>query len=131
MPSSVAPTHSDPIRFPGRLTCDAATVGQLRLRSAELIVDVQSGAMPRDLPTEMPGAELRREADGRWSLVSGAQHWDLGDARVSVHHDLGDRATRLIPPRRVPLGKRLFWSALLTLLRTGAGRRWVQRRYRS
>jgi hypothetical protein len=131
MPDPVTPTPSDTIRFPGILSCDGATSGQLRLRSAELILDVYGGALPRGLPTALSGAELRREAGERWSLVSGAQRWELGDARVFVHQDLSRQAAALIPPRRVPLGKRLFWSSLLTLLRTEAGRRWVQRRYRS
>jgi hypothetical protein len=131
MPDSVTPTRSDPIRFPGSLNCDGATPGQLRLRSADLIVDVQGGALPRSLPTALSGAELRCDAGERWSLVSGAQAWDLGTVRVFVHQDLSRQAAALIPPRRVPLGKRLFWSTLLTVLRTEAGRRWVQRRYRS
>lgn len=50
-------------------------------------------------------------------------------AHAFVHRDIGALAARLIPPRRVPLGKRLFWSTLLLVLRTEAGRRWVQRRY--
>ena len=131
MPDPVTPTPSDAIRFPGGLSCDGATSGQLRLRSAELLVDLRGAAIPRDLPSQLSGAELRRETSDEWSLVSGAQRWDLGNVRVFVHQDLSRQASRLIPPRRVPLGKRLFWSALLTVLRTEAGRRWVQRRYAS
>jgi hypothetical protein len=51
------------------------------------------------------------------------------DGRQFVHYDLSALGARLIPPRRVPLGKRLFWSVLLLVLRTERGRRWVQRRY--
>lgn len=131
MPDPVTPTPSDAIRFPGSLSCDGATSGQPRLRSAELLVDLRGAAIPRDLPSQLSDAELRRETSDEWSLVSGAQRWDLGNVRVFVHQDLSRQASRLIPPRRVPLGKRLFWSALLTVLRTEAGRRWVQRRYPS
>jgi len=131
MPDPVTPTPSDTIRFPDRLSCDGAIPGQLRLRSAELVVDMRGGALPRSLPAGLSGAELRRVAGERWSLVSGTQAWDLGEVRIFVHRDLGLLASALIPPRRVPLGKRLFWSTLLTVLRTEAGRRWVQRRYRS
>ncbi len=131
MPEPVTPKPSDAIRFPGSLSCDGARSGQLRLRSADLIVDLQGDALPRNLPSHLTGAELLREASETWSLVSGAQRWDLGNVRMFVHRDLSLQALHLIPPRRVPLGKRLFWSALLTVLRTEAGRRWVQRRYPS
>lgn len=131
MPDPVTSTSSDTIRFPGSLSCDGATSGQLRLRSTDLIVDVQGLSRRPDIPAQLPGAVLCREAPDAWSLVSGAQRWDLGSVRVFVHQDLSRQTAGLIPPRRVPLGKRLFWSALLTVLRTGAGRRWVQRRYPS
>lgn len=53
----------------------------------------------------------------------------LGDGRQIVHRDVSGLAAALIPPRPVPLRKRLFWSTLLRVLRTERGRRWVQRRY--
>lgn len=53
----------------------------------------------------------------------------LRDGRRFVHRDVSALAASLIPPRRVPFGKRLFWSLLLLVLRSGPGRRWVQRRY--
>jgi hypothetical protein len=37
-------------------------------------------------------------------------------------------AAQAVPPRRVPLGKRVFWRAVFALLATRAGRRWLERR---
>ena len=39
-----------------------------------------------------------------------------------VHEDVGAAVAAVIPPRRVPLQKRLFWSTVLLLLRFPSGR---------
>lgn len=50
--------------------------------------------------------------------------------RFSLHHeDVGAAIQRAIPPRRVPLGKRIFWRIVLWLLHTSAGRALIVRRY--
>ncbi len=45
-----------------------------------------------------------------------------------VHEDVGAAVAAAIPPRRVPLPKRLFWSAVLLLLRFPRGRAWLAAR---
>jgi hypothetical protein len=47
-----------------------------------------------------------------------------------VHEDVGAAVAAVIPPRRVPLPKRLFWSAVLLLLRFPRGREWLASRQR-
>lgn len=51
--------------------------------------------------------------------------------RISVieHEDVGAAVYAVIPPRRVPLGKRLFWRIVLRLLRSERGRAWIASRY--
>ena len=47
-----------------------------------------------------------------------------------MHEDVGAAVAAVIPPRRVPLPKRLFWSAVLLLLRLPGGRAWLASRLR-
>jgi len=47
-----------------------------------------------------------------------------------VHEDVGTAIYAVIPPRPVPLGKRLFWRLVLRLLRSPRGRAWLAARYR-
>ena len=47
-----------------------------------------------------------------------------------MHEDAGAAVAAVIPPRRVPLPKRLFWSAVLLLLRLPRGRAWLASRKR-
>jgi hypothetical protein len=47
-----------------------------------------------------------------------------------VHEDVRAAVAAAIPPRRVPLPKRLFWSAVLLLLRFPRGREWLASRQR-
>jgi hypothetical protein len=126
------------VQFAGPVQCDVRAAGRLRLRGAldargsELvIVDIDLAGELHELPLTLHDAALHRESDSSdtWRLRAGERHWDLSGSRVHVHHDLSARARTLITPRAVPLGKRLFWTALLTVLRFEAGRRWVQRRY--
>jgi hypothetical protein len=47
-----------------------------------------------------------------------------GDAR---HRDVRDVVFAVVPPRRAPLGKRLFWRLVLALARVPAGLRLLRR----
>jgi len=47
-----------------------------------------------------------------------------------AHEDVGAAVAAVIPPRRVPLPKRLFWSTVLLLLRFPRGRAWLASRQR-
>ena len=68
-------------------------------------------------------------ADDDWSLTTAGHRTVLPGLRVFVHEDFVAQAAAAIPPRRVRLGRRMFWSALLALLRTQFGRQWVRQRY--
>jgi hypothetical protein len=112
-----------------------ATAGPLPADSRLIVDIVADGAASRELAVVAKAALhdavlCRNAGQGTdWWLESGDDRWLLPAVRVFVHRDVGGEALAAIPPRKVPLGKRLFWSTLLTLLRTDAGRRWVRRRY--
>jgi hypothetical protein len=126
------------VQFAGPVQCDVRAVGRLRLRgrmdscgSDIGIVDIDLTGGLYELPLTLHDAVLYREPESSdaWCLRAGERSWDLSGSRVHVHYDIGARVRELITPRAVPLAKRLFWSALLAVLRFEAGRRWVQRRY--
>jgi len=72
-----------------------------------------------------PAGESRRQV---WVIQSEQGRFDLGTVRLFVHEDVSAQAAIAVPPRAVPLGKRLFWRAVFALLATRAGRRWLERR---
>ena len=74
------------------------------------------------------GAGIGTAAAQAWSLESTEGRFDAGAARLFVHEDVAARAAAAIPPRAVPLGKRLMWRAVFALLATSFGRRWLARR---
>jgi len=45
------------------------------------------------------------------------------------HEDVGVAVYAAIPPRSVPLAKRLFWRLVLFLLSSARGRAWIASRY--
>jgi len=47
------------------------------------------------------------------------------------HEDVSAVVQAAIPPRRVPILKRLFWRVILWLLKSPTGRAWITRRYGS
>jgi hypothetical protein len=63
-----------------------------------------------------------------WTIDAEQGRFELGAVRLFVHEDVGAQAMLAVPPRPVPLGKRLFWRAVFALLATRAGRRWLERR---
>jgi hypothetical protein len=52
------------------------------------------------------------------------------DRAPLFHEDVGAAVQAVIPPRRVPLGKRVFWRVVLWLMTTATGRSLIARRYR-
>jgi hypothetical protein len=84
-------------------------------------------AVPPWLPPRLTRATVVSR-DGGWAIHADQGRFDLGAVRLFVHEDVSVQAARAVPPRPVPLGKRLFWRAVFALLATRAGRRWLERR---
>lgn len=83
-------------------------------------------AVPPLLPPRLTRATVAPHHG--WAIHAEQGHFDLGAVRLFVHEDVSEQAALAVPPRPVPLGKRLFWSAVFALLATRAGRRWLERR---
>jgi len=54
---------------------------------------------------------------------------EMADRLPLVHEDVATAVLEVIPPRRVPLGKRIFWRLILWVMKSSAGRKWIARRY--
>jgi hypothetical protein len=51
------------------------------------------------------------------------------DRSPLIHEDVGPAVMAVIPPRPVPVLKRIFWRLVLWLLKSPSGRAWIARRY--
>jgi hypothetical protein len=49
--------------------------------------------------------------------------------RVFVHEDVAAAVEAVVPPRRVPWSRRLFWELVFVLMRHRPTRDWLLRRY--
>ena len=58
---------------------------------------------------------------GRYRIVSGERAWLLSARAVHVSREVAIPFYRALPPRAVPLSKRLFWRTVLALAGSRAG----------
>jgi hypothetical protein len=100
----------------------APAAGGSRIRAAGA-----DAAVPPLLPPRLTRASVTL-ADHAWVIQAEQGRFVLGGVRLFVHEDVGAQAAVAVPPRPVPLGRRLFWRAVFALLATRAGRRWLERR---
>jgi hypothetical protein len=84
------------------------------------------GAMPEDLPARLEAAELERVDAEHYRISSNGRAWVV-PAKPFLHYDLSAAFYAALPPRRVPLRKRLFWRLLLAAARTPPIRSWLAR----
>jgi len=76
-----------------------------------------------DLPGSLADVTVVEIAEHRYRIASASRSWVVEATSVHLHHDVGDAFYRAIPPRTVPLKKRVFWAAVLALASTRAGKR--------
>ena len=80
-----------------------------------------SGAAPADLPQSLEGAVIERVAANEYRIASAPREWFIAATAVHLHRDVATPFYRAIPPRRVPLMKRFFWRAVLSLAASRTG----------
>ncbi|MGA7538361.1 MAG: hypothetical protein WBW93_06300 [Steroidobacteraceae bacterium] len=78
---------------------------------------------PAAAPESLAAAEVHALDEHHYRIITSARSWEIEAASVHVHRDIGSAFYRAIPPRRVPLKKRLFWRFVLALAGTRAGKR--------
>ena len=126
-------TDTDPVPAPlaafrGPVTCRRAA-GVLTLTGAAadsaddiLILTVVAPTLP-GLPDRLTAATVRALSERRYRITCASENWVVEAASIHVHRDIGKVFYRAVPPRPAPLGKRLFWRAMLALAGTGPGKR--------
>lgn len=76
-----------------------------------------------DLPDSLSAASIRALDERRYRITSASRDLIVEATSLHVHRDIGNAFYRAIPPRAVPLKKRLFWRVVLALAGTRAGKR--------
>lgn len=114
--------------FRGSVTC-RRDVGGLTLTgcaadSADdiLIVTFIAASVP-DLPDALSAVAITVRDEGQYRIMSGTRDWLIEAMSVHIHRDIGREFYSAIPPRDVPLKKRLFWRVILALAGSRAGKR--------
>lgn len=118
------------MRFTGRVACQRSsariTLDGHDSAGARVLVAL-AGAAPADLPATLESASLESLADGRYCISAGGREWTIEAAREIVHLDAAAAFYAAVPPRKVPLSKRLLWRFALAAAATRAGRWWLAR----
>jgi hypothetical protein len=96
-------------------------VGRTRDRPEEAVQMAFACAAPADLPDALEDATVERLAPRRYRISSGDRSWTL-DAVAHIHRDIAGPFYKALPPRAVPLRKRVFWHVMLALAANRAGR---------
>ena len=119
--------------FTGPVDCRRAESGPIGLmligRSAdrpERIWLAFEGVAPRDLPALIESATVQRTSAQHYQIASQERAWTLTAARVHLHRDVSAVFCAALPPRPVPLLKRLLWALGLIVAASPAGR-WLIR----
>lgn len=74
-----------------------------------------SGTAPSDLPQVLADARVESLGASEYRIVTAAGEWRLAARAVHVHREIAPAFYAAIPPRPVPLGKRIFWRLVLAL----------------
>src|SRR5438046_10491251 len=74
-----------------------------------------SAAAPADFPEALEGAVIERVGTHQYRIASAPREWLIEATAVHVHRDIAVPFYRAIPPRRVPLPKRILWGGVLAL----------------
>jgi hypothetical protein len=78
-------------------------------------------AATAQLPEQLEDARVEALADGHYAVRAGEREWRIAARAVHLTRSVGGEFYRALPPRAVPLGKRLLWRLVLALAASRAG----------
>jgi hypothetical protein len=115
--------------FRGTVTCvretDASPGFTLRgvsaTNAAESLIVTFLADAPEDLPPRLAAASVWALDAQCYRIESPPRQWLIRARALHVHRDVGVGFFAAVPPRVVPLPKRLFWTIVLALARRRAG----------
>lgn len=88
----------------------------------ELILSFIVRGFP-DVPESLTAPVVVALDEHRYRIISLARDWVIEATSLHVHRYIGNAFYRAIPPRPVPLAKRVFWRMVLALAGSRAGKR--------
>jgi hypothetical protein len=117
------------VRFLGWISCrrdgegplGLILVGRTKDRPDEAVQMAFTCPAPLDLPEALDEVTVERLSPRQYRLTSGDRSWTL-DGVAHIHREVAGAFYKALPPRPVPLRKRLFWRVMLGLAATSAGR---------
>jgi hypothetical protein len=117
------------VRFQGWVSCrrdgegplGLILVGRPKERPDEGMQMAFACPAPIDLPEALEEARVERLGPRQYRLTSGDRSWTL-DGVAHIHREIAGAFYKALPPRPVPLRKRVFWRVMLGLAATSAGR---------
>lgn len=126
-----SPARHPVAAFQGPVTCrrDQGARAGLTLTGAaadnpaETLILTFLGPAPEDLPQTLEAPSVTRLSGQCYCIASPARQWRLQASAVYAHRDVGAAFYEAVPPRRVPLVKRVFWWSVLALAKRRLGRR--------
>jgi hypothetical protein len=123
-----APTVTLLAAFRGQVAC-TRTANALILSGAaadsdddRLILTLTSPSIP-DIPDSLTAVILTAIDEHRYRIASESGDLVVEAVSLHVHRDIGRTFYRALPPRPVPLAKRIFWLLVLSLAGSRTGKR--------
>lgn len=126
--TATVPTPTLLAAFRGPVTC-RRTRAALTFRGVaadapdeRLIVTLTAAAIA-DLPERLRDVSVSALGPQRYRVVCAERDCTVEAVSAHVHRDIASAFYRAIPPRAVPLGKRIFWRWVMALAGTRSGKR--------
>jgi len=82
---------------------------------------------PADLPARIDDGAVELLEGGRCRISMPGREWDLDAQQALLHRDVSAQFYAALPPRRVPLMKRVFFGLVLAIAESPVGRGWLAR----
>jgi hypothetical protein len=114
--------------FRGAVTC-SRTSSALTLSGAaadsvdDRLILTFISSPPPDVPDSLTGVSVSAVDQHHYRITSASGDRVVEATSLHVHHDIGRVFYRAVPPRPVPLHKRLFWGVVLRLAGSRTGKR--------
>jgi hypothetical protein len=122
------------VAFKGRVHCRRDVSGPLGLTLVGCSADRSEtvwlafhGEAPHDLPAVLESAAVQRLGTQEYSITTEDRRWTVVASRVHMHRDVSPAFYAAVPPRRVPLFKRVLWTVGLAVAASPLGRYWLNR----
>jgi len=122
------PTRTLLAAFRGPVTCRRTAAGLILSGTAadaaeEGLIVTLTAAGSADPPARLSDVSVSALGPQQYRVACAEREWTVAAASAHVHRDIAGAFYRAIPPRAVPLGKRIFWRCVMALAGSRPGKR--------